>query len=357
MTITLFGDGSDGDIIIFEDTILTTDKNYNNLTINTGITLYPNGYIIYVKNTLINDGIINRNGINGVNGTRGSYPGIGGTGGIGLPSQSVGGSGAGGNGGTGSTGNGASPISGSNGTSVSGISWSTGGNGGNTRTDVGLVGGTGGITNNKHDVYCDILNDIILNVLNRLGGPGGGGGAGGFDTMYYDSAGGGGGGSGGGVTYISSKIIINNGTITANGGKGGDGFSAVTGSGAGGGGGGGFIVIEYETITNNGTITTTGGIAGLYCGGPICTYATNGIEGRVIYCKIPCIPDWQCELPLNGYASDGCGNRQPTPICNPSMEEDTLGLAIIAGVFSALVLYILYNETKEEKEIFKYKKK
>ena len=87
MATILFGNGSDGDIILSEDTILTTDKNYNNLTINTGITLYPNGYIIYVKNTLINNGIINRNGINGVNGTRGSYPGIGGTGGIGLPSQ------------------------------------------------------------------------------------------------------------------------------------------------------------------------------------------------------------------------------------------------------------------------------
>ena len=31
-----------------------------------------------------------------------------------------------------------------------------------------------------------------------------------------------------------------------------------------------------------------------------------------------CVPNWQCELPLNGYESDGCGNRKPNPICNPT---------------------------------------
>ena len=30
-----------------------------------------------------------------------------------------------------------------------------------------------------------------------------------------------------------------------------------------------------------------------------------------------CIPSWQCELPLNGYEVDGCGNRQLSLSCLP----------------------------------------
>ena len=29
----------------------------------------------------------------------------------------------------------------------------------------------------------------------------------------------------------------------------------------------------------------------------------------------PCIPEWNCELPLNGYESDGCGNRRLNDAC------------------------------------------
>lgn len=32
--------------------------------------------------------------------------------------------------------------------------------------------------------------------------------------------------------------------------------------------------------------------------------------------SIPCVPNWKCELPLNGYESDGCGNRRLNPECN-----------------------------------------
>lgn len=31
-----------------------------------------------------------------------------------------------------------------------------------------------------------------------------------------------------------------------------------------------------------------------------------------------CVPDWMCEYPLNGYERDGCGNRRPNPECNPT---------------------------------------
>ena len=29
----------------------------------------------------------------------------------------------------------------------------------------------------------------------------------------------------------------------------------------------------------------------------------------------PCVPDWQCEIPLNGYEEDGCGNRKENIDC------------------------------------------
>ncbi len=29
-----------------------------------------------------------------------------------------------------------------------------------------------------------------------------------------------------------------------------------------------------------------------------------------------CVPIWQCEIPLNGYEKDGCGNRRPNVACN-----------------------------------------
>lgn len=31
----------------------------------------------------------------------------------------------------------------------------------------------------------------------------------------------------------------------------------------------------------------------------------------------PCVPAWQCEQPLNGNESDGCGNRRPNSACIP----------------------------------------
>ena len=34
-------------------------------------------------------------------------------------------------------------------------------------------------------------------------------------------------------------------------------------------------------------------------------------------CNPICIPEWICEIPLNGYESDGCGNTRLNPICNP----------------------------------------
>ena len=80
----VFGDGSDGDVIISVNTTLTRDMYYQNLTINAGYTLDPSGFRIFVKDTLTiaSTGLIARNGSNGSNGTdaSGTSRGIGGAG-------------------------------------------------------------------------------------------------------------------------------------------------------------------------------------------------------------------------------------------------------------------------------------
>jgi len=48
----VYGTGIDGNVTISVNTSLTSDMFYNNLTINDGITLTPNGYRIFVRNIL-----------------------------------------------------------------------------------------------------------------------------------------------------------------------------------------------------------------------------------------------------------------------------------------------------------------
>jgi hypothetical protein len=54
----VYGQGTDGDVVISSNTTLTSDKYYNNLTVNNGITLLTNGYRIFIKGTLTNNGFI-----------------------------------------------------------------------------------------------------------------------------------------------------------------------------------------------------------------------------------------------------------------------------------------------------------
>lgn len=52
----IYGSGVDGDAQISSDTHLTSDKFYNNLLIDSGVTLFTDGYRVFVKNILtIND--------------------------------------------------------------------------------------------------------------------------------------------------------------------------------------------------------------------------------------------------------------------------------------------------------------
>ena len=52
----IFGHGGDGDVTITTNTSLTEDKYYSNLTVNSGKVLNPNGFRVFVKNTLTLNG-------------------------------------------------------------------------------------------------------------------------------------------------------------------------------------------------------------------------------------------------------------------------------------------------------------
>lgn len=61
----------------------------------------------------------------------------------------------------------------------------------------------------------------------------------------------------------------------------------------------------------------------------------------------PCDPGWVCEMPLNGYKNDGCGNRATDSACNPPPPSPILsslrlvgcGGLIRVGVVCAIIAY------------------
>ena len=54
----IFGTGIDGTVTISTNTHLSRDMYYANLTVNSGITLFTNGFRIFVSNALVNNGTI-----------------------------------------------------------------------------------------------------------------------------------------------------------------------------------------------------------------------------------------------------------------------------------------------------------
>ena len=294
-----FGDGSDGDATCDGSTAVTgmtrsgstytttRDVYFQNLTINLGKTLKPNGYRIFVQDTLTVNGTIERNGNSGTNGTSNTGQVAGSTGGLAggaLADGYLKGSLVGQIGQTGGDQNqaGTNGMNGNNTTNSLGLNGSGGGKGGDSGSGF-RAGGTassgGTITASNVKLIANWHLSTLLDIsstgasvkfdnsASTGGGAGGGGGS---------SGGGGGGGSGsaGGIIAIYvKKIIINStGSITANGGaggNGGDGCSSSTplnicsgGGGGGGGGNGGLIILVYNSLTNGGSITATAGAKG-----------------------------------------------------------------------------------------------
>ena len=286
-TSSMFGDGVDGDVTISVDTDLSADKYYNDLTINSGKVLNTKGYRIFVKGTLTNNGTIKNNGGNGGNGSSsaGGTAGTGGTGGYfqaGIAGQI---------GGQGTTGaNGGAGVAGTSKITTIGSSGSAGGAGGNGGG--GFTGGAGGVagtataTTEKPITPTEFklaYNIITVTKYETCAGSGSGGGGGSEDNTNNSGFGGGSGGTGGFIG-IYAKYLVNNGTISANGGNGGNGGDAVqvsstVGKGGGGGGAGangGVILLVYQQKTGAGTITITAGSAGTG-GAP---YGTGGVAGN-----------------------------------------------------------------------------
>ena len=269
--LTIFGDGSDGNVTIASNTTLTRDMYYNNLTVNAGIFLTTGGYRVFVKGTLTNNGTIARNGNVGGNATSTDA----GAAGAALAAASLGGSGAGG------VGNGDMDNYGAGGGGGSGAGviviaariltnnatiQANGGNGGNAWANgFGNPGGTakaGGTVTSPTTGYRDSTSGVIAQQLGTrlMGGAGGGGGA----------------GVGGGGTVGGST----NPGIGGAGGAGGN-TSTVGQAGGGGGGGGGALILIYQTITE-GTLQVLGGTGGLGGnGGPAGNNGSVGVTVQI----------------------------------------------------------------------------
>src|SRR3990167_7479350 len=236
-----FGDGSDGDVVISSNTTLTADKYYNNLTVDSGFTLNPGGYRIFVKGTATINGTIARNGVAGGNG---NTNGTAGTAGTALADGYLKGSLAGGAGGAG-------------GVSSDGAAGTAGGNTTNSLGSNGSAGGSGG----KGGVG---------------GNAGGAAGAGGTATASS-------------VTLIANWHLATMLDVGATGATVKFNNSAAAGGG-GGGGNGGQILLVYNTITEIGSLTVTagtGGTAGTSTGGtPVATAGTDGTVGTIRRFKI-----------------------------------------------------------------------
>jgi len=301
----LFGDGRDGNVTVSGTTYVNENKQYANLTINSGCTLTTSNKYIHIAVsgilTISGSGKIYADGKGAVGGVGGaqvnavqypssnnSNPGIVGTDGAGSGAgveyldlttrccASGGGSGRGGSGG----------CAGGFG-SVGGNGYDVGGIGGTTTIDDSPnydKGETGYSGNNIPQIIkdnSDLKPDMLIFAWGA-GGAGGGSGGQGSDYLSGDNSyggAGGHGGAGGGLIYIEAKNIIissTSGKITANGVNGsnglpGGGTSSSSkkpggGGGAGGAGGGGCIMIKYSTLTNaqvdNSNFTVSGATGG-----------------------------------------------------------------------------------------------
>jgi len=247
-----FGDAADGDFTVTTTGFLPNrERNYGNLTVNSGASVAPTGFRIFVNGLLRNQGTISDNGVDGNLSTGG--------GGLGATQYLRGASGGGPNGGS-VTANG-NPGNASTNASFNNTGGTpNGGAGGNAGVQTGGAGGSAGTITTR-------WSGQLLQARHQTAAFGGGAGGGsGAVVTGGGGANGGGGGSGGGVVWIAARTIDNTGgVISARGGNGGNGSGSAPGiAGGGGGGGGGLVGIVSTTpsASMGGTITAAGGTGG-----------------------------------------------------------------------------------------------
>jgi len=292
----LFGDGSDGDVVVSTEIDLTRDMFYNNLTVEDGGIINTKSFRIFVKDQFIKKpgGILRNNGNDGGDGGNTTNPahewGAGGNGGTAVASGSLPAGKAGSNGGRGGYGENPNAVAGDNGLDTDkslGSAGSGGGGGGAGDQAGGASGGNGGnqtgtvfnIPNSFFAAYylIDILPSIVTLTISAGSGGGGGGG-------HTGGGGGGGSASTGGLIWIAANRMFIEGEneiqcIGGKGGNGGNGYLDVDtyiggGGGGGAGGTGGVIMLIYGEKTGTGTLSVAGGQGG--AGG---TGKNNGAAG------------------------------------------------------------------------------
>lgn len=238
---------------------LLNDLYVDVLTVPAGTTLDTDGWRIFANVVIVEaTGVIHNDGNAGGNVAPGNSPDDGGLGG---GENYLGG---GGNGATGAV---ANNTAGTQASAVVGRFGGTGGaGGGDNAGEAGGAAQTGTtipLSAGEWRVYPAAVWQRIFDLDGTIrpirGGVGGSSGA--CEGGGGGQAGGGGGG-GGGQVVICCHTIANAGTIRANGGAGGPGFTTSgTAHGGGGGGGGGHVVLAYHEGTT-GTITVNGGAGG-----------------------------------------------------------------------------------------------
>ena len=299
------GDGSAGDVTYSSSTALTGAVFARRLTVNAGVYLNVANYPIFVTTKLLNNGIIANNGNNANGCTQGGLASnatvyksfIAGVKDsvMHLSTKDCSGGPSDGVSCTASSGGNAETVSVGGLVSTNG---STGGMGGDAGRRWGGHGGEpgagGAVTNIGKYGWRNPLNTLLgkyntatgtLTSFGYNGGVassacGGGGACGASDSHVAPGQGaiGGASGANGGYVYICSYDLDNRGTISANGGKGGDACSAkdatclsypcVGAAGGGGGGGcgcggaGGQVILVHHVVTNRGTITANAGASG-----------------------------------------------------------------------------------------------
>ena len=316
----LFGNGEDGNVTISSGTTVSTTKYYENLIVNSTLTIGASPTVIYVKDTLTvnNGGSITVTPAGGAGGVS-KVATNGGTNSVGLSPANGNAGGAGNGGGVGGVGGTGGGSGGTGGGYGGGAPTYAGGAGGGT-------GGAAGSQGSKNSAFNHVIEYLALSTRPNCNGSGGGSGtsAGGgatggrlSDGSNHASASGAGGtggagtrggdgGQGGGTLVILAKNIIVNsgGSIKANGGNGvaastsngsnggngaagtnaggasgfggGGGGGGGGGAGGGAGGGGGTLFIIFTSLTETGTIECAGGTGGA---GSTTTAGSGGSAG------------------------------------------------------------------------------
>ena len=279
------GNGSDGSLV-FDGTstilgivpsgniyTLSRDIYPENMTVNSGVTIRPSGYCIFVRTKLSNAGTIQFNGSIGANGSAG----VNANGGTSFANQgTLNVSGGGGGAGRFTTGVG-NAGSGSGGNNVAGSAGGDGGAG-------GVSGGGAGNASAAPSSALGQIKDIGFVARRRLlnanalaaANCGGGGGGGGVNLQAGTGSSGAGGGAGGAILIVCTILDNTGGVISADGGPGGNAVGTVDAQvGGGGGGAGGWVFVASSYVIAQGTIRANGGLLGTKFG-----TGSNGIPGN-----------------------------------------------------------------------------